>query len=157
MCRRHGGNPIKTRRRRPAGLVLLEIREGKRMRKQYHFRRSPQGLCAWDVHRLVELSKDLVRERIPLSAIRELDEPYWANERAQPLTCREIVGHARLMLDCNLNFPVILSSDGRVMDGMHRICQALLQGLTDIEAVRLVHDPEPDYIGVHPDDLPYDE
>jgi hypothetical protein len=125
------------------------------MRTQYHFRRSPDGLRAWDVHRLVERSRTLVRERVPLSAIRELDEIYWANENTRQLTCREIVDHARLMLECDLAFPVILSSDGRVMDGMHRICKALLQGLSDIEAVRFVHDPEPDYVGVHPDDLPY--
>jgi len=41
------------------------------------------------------------------------------------------------------------------MDGMHRICKALLQGQNDIEAVRFDHDPEPDYIGVDPDELPY--
>ncbi len=127
------------------------------MRKQYHLRRSPRGLCAWDVHRLVALSQHLGRERVPLAVIRELDEPYWAAEPVRPLTCREIVGHARLMLDGDLAFPVILSSDGRVMDGMHRICKALLEGRTDIEAVRFVHDPEPDYIGVHPDDLPYED
>jgi hypothetical protein len=125
------------------------------MRTQYHFRRSPRGLCAWDVHRLIGKSSDLVRERVPLSAIRELDEAFWANERVQQLTCREITGHARQMLDCDLKFPIILSRDGRVMDGMHRVCRALLDGRSDIEAVRFIEDPEPDYIGVHPDDLPY--
>ena len=125
------------------------------MRTQYYFRRSPQGLCAWNVHRLVELSQTLPRERVPLAAIRELDEPHWANERVQQLTCREIVDHARLMLECDLTFPIILSSDGRVMDGMHRVCRALLQGLSEIEAVRFIDDPAPDYIGVQPDDLPY--
>jgi hypothetical protein len=90
------------------------------MRTQYHFRESPQGLCAWDIHRLVELSHDFVRERVPLSVIRELDEPYWVNGIAQKLTCREIVDHARLMLDCDLAFPVAFQ-DGRVMDGMHRV------------------------------------
>jgi hypothetical protein len=127
------------------------------MRAQYHFRNSPNGLCAWNVHRLVELSRTLVRERVPLSAIRELDEPYWASDRAQQMTCRDVVEHARLILDCDLRYPVILSSDGRVMDGMHRISKALLEGLNDIEAVRFIHDPEPDYIGVQPDDLPYPE
>jgi hypothetical protein len=125
------------------------------MRTQYHFRRSARGLCAWNVHRLVELTSNLVRERVPLAAIRELDEPYWANERVHPLTCREIVDHARLMLESDLAYPVILSQDGRVMDGMHRISKALLEGRTYIEAVRFLHDPEPDYIDVHPDDLPY--
>jgi hypothetical protein len=67
------------------------------------------------------------------------------------------VDHARLIRDCDLSFPVILSSDGRVMDGMHRICQALLEGRSDIEAVRFLRDPEPDYIGIDPDDLPYDD
>jgi len=125
------------------------------MRTQYHFRRSPQGLCAWNVHRLIAQSSGLVRERVPLSDIRELDEPHWAHESAHKMTCREIVGHARLMLDCDLDFPIILSRDGRVMDGMHRVCKALLEGRGEIEAVRFLHDPEPDYIGVHPDDLPY--
>jgi len=41
------------------------------------------------------------------------------------------------------------------MDGMHRIGKALLQGLSDVEAVRFIDDLEPDYVGVHPDDLPY--
>jgi hypothetical protein len=125
------------------------------MRTQYYFRKSPAGLCAWNVERLIELSRELPRERVPLSDLRELDEPHWSHERTQHLTCREIVDHARLMLDCDLSFPIILASDGRVMDGMHRVCKALLQGLGDIEAVRFAEDPEPDYIGIHPDDLPY--
>jgi len=37
---------------------------------------------------------------------------------------------------------------------MHRICKALLENRTEIEAVRFFQDPEPDYIGVDPDDLP---
>jgi hypothetical protein len=125
------------------------------MRTQYHFRRSSRGLCAWSVHRLIEESRDLASTRVPLSAIRELDESFWANERVQQLTCREIVGHTRLILDCDLAFPIIVSSDGRVMDGMHRVCKALLEGCADIEAVRFITDPAPDYVGVHPDDLPY--
>jgi hypothetical protein len=73
------------------------------------------------------------------------------------MTCRKVVDHARQMLGCDLTFPVILSSDGRVMDGMHRICKALLQGMDEIEAVRFVNDPEPDYMGMNPDGLSYEE
>jgi len=125
------------------------------MRAQYHIRPSPKGLRAWNVRRLVERSRNFPRERVPLSSIRELDEPYWAGDRPTRMTCREVVDHARLMMDCDPAFPIILSSDGRVMDGMHRICKALLDGLSDIEAVRFVQDPEQDFIGVNPDDLPY--
>jgi len=127
------------------------------MRAQYHFRNSARGLCAWNVRRLVELSKDLPRECVPLSEIRELDEAYWCGGKDQKLTCREIVDHARLMLECDLAFPVILSSEGRVMDGMHRIGKALLQGIEHVKAVRFVCDPEPDYVGVEPEELPYED
>jgi hypothetical protein len=125
------------------------------VRAQYHFRKSPDGLLAWDVRSLVEKARTLVPKRVVLSAIVELDEPYWTDGHAQQLTCREIVGHAGLILDCDLTYPIILSSDGRVMDGMHRVCKALLQGRQYIEAVQFNEDPAPDYIGVHPDDLPY--
>lgn len=125
------------------------------MRTQYHFRKSGPGLCAWNVERLIYLSRELVRERVPLAKIREIDEPFWTAGEGQKLTCRQIVDHARLMQECDLAYPIILSSDGRVMDGMHRVCKALLEGLSEIEAVRFTEDPEPDYIGVDPDDLPY--
>jgi hypothetical protein len=49
----------------------------------------------------------------------------------------------------------MLSSDGRAMDGMQRVCETLLEGYTDLEAVRFSNDPDPDYVVVHPDDLPY--
>jgi hypothetical protein len=127
------------------------------MRAQYHFRQSPDGLRAWNARRLVDLTKSLPRERVRLTAIRELDEPYWGNEGTKQLTCREVVDHARLINESDLAYPFILSSDGRVMDGMHRICKALLMGLDEIEAVRFRHDPEPDYIDVNPDDHPYDD
>jgi hypothetical protein len=125
------------------------------MRAQYHFRKSLDGLLAWDVRSLLEKTRLLVPKRIAVSSIVELDEPYWTDERAQQLTCREIVEHAGLIFDCDLTYPIILSSDGRVMDGMHRVCKALLRGHEYIDAVQFNEDPAPDYIGVHPDDLPY--
>jgi hypothetical protein len=33
--------------------------------------------------------------------------------------------------------------------------QVPLEGRTHIAAIRFREDPEPDYVGVHPDDLPY--
>jgi hypothetical protein len=137
----------------PSALTVSSV--GKPMRKQYHFRPSADGLLAWDVDRLVELSRDLPVESVPLCAIRELDEPYWSNCGTRALTCRDIIDHARLMLECDLSYPVILSSDGRVMDGMHRIAKAALQGQDGIKAVRFREDPQADYVGVAPDDLPY--
>jgi hypothetical protein len=122
------------------------------MRKQYHFRPSGAGLRAWDVDRLVGLSKHLKPELVPVAEIRELDESYWGS-----MTCRDVAEHARLINECDLSFPIILSSDGRVMDGMHRVLKVLIQGESHIRAVRFTSDPEPDYVGVEPEELPYDE
>ena len=55
----------------------------------------------------------------------------------------------------DMSFPIILSSDGRVMDGMHRVAKAVLKEYETIEAVKFSLDPEPDYKDVHPDELPY--
>ena len=126
------------------------------MRKQYHFRPSERGLLAWDVDRLVALTENSPRFQVPLTAIRELDEPYWFSSGNHDATCRAVVEHARFIAESDLGFPIILSADGRVMDGMHRVAKALLNGSTTIEAVRFEHDPEPDYVGVPPEDLPYE-
>jgi hypothetical protein len=124
------------------------------MRKQYHFRPGPDGLKAWDVDRLVALTLKLPTIRVPLCEIRELDEPYWYGPGTGP-TCRSVADHARLINEADLTFPVILSSDGCVMDGMHRIAKAAMQGADTICAKRLITDPDPDYVGVEPEDLPY--
>lgn len=123
------------------------------MRKQYHFRPSEAGLRAWDVDHLASLSSHLKPQLLPISEIHQLDETCWGD----PMTCREVAEHARLIDEADLAFPIILSSDGRVMDGMHRAAKAYMLGQTHLLAVRFVDDPEPDFVGVDPKDLPYDE
>jgi hypothetical protein len=123
------------------------------MRKQYFFRASERGLLAWDVDRLVELSKHLPRRHVRLDTIPELDEP-WCGDDERP-TWRAMVEHIRLIEEADRSFPIILSSNGEVMDGRHRLAKALLQRRADIEAVQFVEDPEPDHVGLGPDALPY--
>jgi hypothetical protein len=126
------------------------------MRKQYHFRPSERGLLAWDVDRLILLSRAFPRIELPLAAIRELEEPFWFGSGAIP-TCRAVLEHAVLMEAADLSFPIILSSDGRVMDGMHRAARAVWLGRATVGVVRFEVDPDPDYVGVRPDDLPYED
>ncbi len=125
------------------------------MRKQYHFRPSPKGYFAWDVDRLVELTKNYDRQWVKIETIQEIDQTYWFGDKHDKPTCRAIVGHMRLIKDTDFNYPIILSSDGRLMDGMHRVAKALLEGQKTIEVVQFSQDPKPDYKDVLPDDLPY--
>jgi len=125
------------------------------LRKQYHFRQSDQGLASWDIHRLVDLTRNLPRLLVRLDDIKELDEEYWLDGNDERPTCRWFANHMRLVEETSLEYPVILSSDGRVMDGMHRVVKALVQGLEAIEAVRFTVDPEPDFVGRKANELPY--
>ena len=92
-----------------------------------------------------------------MTAIRELDETYWFQETKHQPTCRRIGEHMQLVLETDLHYPIILSSDGRVMDGMHRVVKAFVLGHDIIKAVQFAEDPEPDYINVDLDSLSYDE
>lgn len=127
------------------------------MRKQYHLRPSPSGLLAWDVHRLIDLTSHLPQVEVPIDSIPELDEPFWFGSGSEPATCRAVADHARLIQEADLRYPIILGADGRVMDGMHRVAKAYLEGRASIAAVRLEVDPEPDFVGVDEDALPYEE
>lgn len=59
------------------------------MRKQYFFRASPRGLLAWDVDRLIALTRDLPRQRVAIADIRELDEPLFG--RDEPATWQSLL------------------------------------------------------------------
>jgi hypothetical protein len=125
------------------------------VRKQYHFRRGRSGLDAWDVDRLVALVADQPVEEVPLAEIRELDESYWFDHGYSP-TVRSVVDHARLIAEVDVRCPIVIDPDGRVMDGMHRVARALLDGRETLAARRLAILPEPDFTDCVPDDLPYD-
>ena len=123
------------------------------MRKQYYFRPSARGLLAWDVDRLIELSKDFPRRHIRITDLGELDRKWSGDEEGQ--TWRGLIDHIRLIEAADLSFPIILAADGEVMDGRHRIAKAALANRDTIECVRFEEDPPPDHIGRSPDDLPY--
>jgi hypothetical protein len=105
------------------------------------------------VDRLIQLSCHLPRKHVPLTDIRELDA-VWFGDDERP-TWRAMLEHVRLIEEADPSFPIILSATGAVMDGMHRVAKALLEGRHDIEAVQFGEDPEPDHIGRGPTELPY--
>lgn len=127
------------------------------MRKQYHFwpARGGGGFDAWDVDRLIELSRGLPVEAVPLDSIAEIDSAYWFDGSAETATVRKVVEHTRLILDADLAYPIILGHDGRVMDGMHRVARALMAGRSHINAVRFPAPLEADHRNCQPQDLPY--
>lgn len=125
------------------------------MRKQYFLLPSSPGFHAWDVDKLVESTGNHPIVNVPLANIAELDENFWYNGEKDVPTVRSLAEHMQLVEDTDLEFPIILSSSGRVMDGMHRVAKAFLLGHKEIKAVQFEVDPEPDFTNVFPEDLSY--
>jgi hypothetical protein len=126
------------------------------IRPQYHFRKTPDGTDAWNVSRLIELSSNISPTMIVPMNIRELKLDHWySHERLVP-TPKSIIKHIELINRCDLSFPIILDQYGNVMDGMHRVCKAILEKVPEIPAVQFEVDPEPDFRNCDPADLPYD-
>jgi hypothetical protein len=112
---------------------------------QKHSRAVPGGRAVWLTERLWALAADLTPARVPLDAIPEFDAVCWF-DAATPPTCRNVARHARRIAAADLRYPVILSADGRLMDGGHRLAKAWLAGETHVLAVRFAADPAPDYV-----------
>src|SRR5882757_874823 len=98
------------------------------MRRQYHSRHIGGRNLIWDVHRLIELARHYPVRQVSLSRISELDECFWFD--GVTATCRAVALHAKLIQETDMAHPIILSSEGRVMDGMHRVCRALIDNRT---------------------------
>ena len=99
----------------------------------------------WNVKRLIELAKALPRKELAVSAIKELDSEMWfGGPRGVRPTCREVAEHARRINAADLSYPIILSANGRVMDGMHRVASAWMECRETITAVQFPVDPPHD-------------
>lgn len=103
----------------------------------------------------MELTKNFKVKEILLSEIKELDEPYWYPD-SHPTT-QDIINHMLLIQEADLAYPIIMCSQGRIMDGMHRVGKAKILGKVKICAVQFDKDPQPDYINVDENDLIYDD
>lgn len=127
-----------------------------KLHQQYHFRPSPQGLLSWDVLKLIELSKNFPVFNKKLVEIGELKENYWFGFMpGLEAKCEDIIQHAKQIYEADLSYPIILCSEGRIMDGMHRVCKAKMEGHDTILAVQFMKPLKPDNIGKGPDELYY--
>lgn len=104
-----------------------------------------RGRAVWMTARLWELARGLEARMVPIAGLRDFKENCWFEEDSPP-SCRAVAMHARRIYEADLNYPVILSADGGLMDGLHRVGKAWLLGHTMIAAVQFAQDPEPDFI-----------
>lgn len=58
---------------------------------------------------------------------------------------RDYLNHYRRVAQADLSSPLILRSDGYIMNGWHRVIKALFEGVKQLPAKKFQVDPEPDF------------
>ena len=92
----------------------------------------------WNVAKLVKLSECLKPFKIPMAGLNVVDI-----YPSQVFSTAEFVTHIRKVKYADLRRPIILSDEGLVMDGRHRVMRAMLDEKKYILAVRFTETPEP--------------
>ena len=101
------------------------------------------GDKVWMIQSLIEHSKDLEPFDMPICCIDTTAEGLW---KGHCETIKHFAVHMRRVNKADLSYPIILSDNGFIMDGWHRIVKALVEGVVTIKAVRFDETPEPDYV-----------
>jgi len=112
------------------------------MRRSCEEPKADGSMRFYRMHQFWELAEGLPIRKVRLSELEGLDEVRWFGGPRNILpTCRAIAEHARDIYEADLSYPIILSPDGEVLDGSHRMCKALLQGIEELDAVQLTTMP----------------
>lgn len=103
------------------------------------------GRGFWLTERLWTAASNLTPKKVRISDIAEFERDCWFGLRNAP-TIKAVAGHVERIQRADLSYPIILASDGRLMDGGHRLARAYLEGLEEVLAVQFERDPEPDWL-----------
>lgn len=110
--------------------------------KDYHSHEHEGERWVWDVRRLWRLSNGISARRVPIRSLSfNLAGSCWFTENP-PLM--DLVKHFRRVMSADLRYPIILSPDNYVMDGLHRLTKAIIRKHTHIWAVKFKELPDPD-------------
>jgi hypothetical protein len=97
----------------------------------------------WNLNNIWELSKDIKPKQILVSEL--WDERYkaawcWQHEN-EVINNDFFLHHMNRVLNSDLTYPIILSEENLIFDGVHRLMKAKFLGLTYITYVQFEKDP----------------
>ena len=92
----------------------------------------------WYVKNLVEACKGLEVFDADIASM-DLGVIPWGS-----VTILRFIQHVLDMQSVDMQYPVIMSPSGWIMNGWHRVSRAALEGKKTVKAVRLLKLPEPD-------------
>ena len=100
----------------------------------------------WRIEGLWVSAQCLPVERVsPQSLTHFLDPPQSSWYESEAPTVWDFMEHAKRIYEADLSYPIILSAEGYLMDGRHRLAKAVLFDLKEIAVVRFPQNPKPDW------------
>lgn len=100
------------------------------------------GEEAWLVQTLWEAAEDLPAYEVPLIGIPTDIEPWDDLDQGY----LGYLAHVKLIMEADLDYPIILTPNGVIADGRHRLGRAIVEGRTTIKIKRLKYMPDPDFV-----------
>ena len=99
----------------------------------------------WELKDIWESSKSLKVEKIKVNEL--WDSRYtkawcWQQE-GEEINNLFFLHHMKRVLNADLTYPIVLSEENLIFDGVHRLMKAKHVGLDYIECVRFKKDPDP--------------
>ena len=91
----------------------------------------------WSVAMLIDDTKDLEPFDLPLAGMN-LSDVIWKD-----CNIFDLAFHCKKVNEADLDMPIILSWEGQIADGRHRVIKALTLGHKTIKAVRMTWRPTP--------------
>lgn len=99
----------------------------------------------WRVEHLIAASKELpVIEQEIEPLLSQIGNSTWFGGDKKP-TISEILIHIERAFAANLDCPLILSAEGKIMDGSHRLIAAKMKGRKTLPCVRFLCNPPPEH------------
>lgn len=95
----------------------------------------------WNVPEIQAAAQGLPVKHVSIAQF-DLDIDAWFGEACDP-TIKNVVQHMKYIRDADLSKPIILSAEGHVFDGQHRLAKCLLVGIRKIPAQQFDVNPPP--------------
>ena len=95
----------------------------------------------WDVPELQKAAVGLAVGEMSTDHFN-LNVDAWFGEACSP-TISNVVHHMKYILCADLSNPILLSAEGHVFDGLHRLAKCLLEGIPTIKYQQFQTNPEP--------------
>ena len=94
---------------------------------------------SWSVARLIKLAEEFPAYEVPVFTF-----PTWIWPWEDDQSLDSFINHAHRVQNADLSIPILISPSGAIIDGMHRLCKAILEKKETVKVKYFKELPSPD-------------